>query len=480
MIQIPIQPGYVAAIFFIAIDVVSISLVDGVLSRVANAAYYLQIYRGKPIQERSVDLPGITTYLIHRFLAPLNIAILLLKLAIIGVVFFINLNIDSDIIREANCTTRSSTFNFDPSESNLGEADRNVSRRPDFVSTCRDFDPATTNTIHYYKIAFETFYSPVTSELTGELLYNYDINDTSIQCLSSDLVTNSKPHLSVTVLGCSDLIGSFDTQNKCTCSQSVERPFASEEVFTVSEEEKNIDFKGGLSVVELEYFRLANESVKLLWPEYHPAVAHCILLQMGIQDDAGRPSYRTCMIVRQRPHQTLVELWKLEFTSDSTGKFIRNCPGPVFNGSWNVSVLSGIFSMIRHTDASWDVLSKEIVGASARYEERGSEFCAYEEGRVITIVPSSAVIVGGVLLGVSFIALIIVNIIFYKDDRPRVNTIDGISSILREEAAPTNRSLSNGAPVLLGLKLAKGGLRFGPLLTPRQAVPRSIPEVGIY
>lgn len=480
MIHIPIQPGFVATLFFIVFDVISISLVDVVLSRVTNAAYYRQIYRGKPIRVRSVDLPGITTYLIHRFLAPLNIAILLLKLAIIGVVFFLNLNIDSTIDPGLNCSTRPSTFDFDPTLFNLINADRNVSRRPQAVSACRDFDPATTDAIHYYKIAFETFYSPVTSELTGERLYNYDINDSTLQCLSPDSVTNSIDHRLVTVLGCSDLIASFDTQSKCTCSQTVERPFESEKVYFLSEDEqRTISFQGGSSIVELDYFRLSNDSVKYLWPEYYPAVVHCIISQMGIQGDVNRPKYRTCMIVRQRPDQTLVELWKLDFTSESTGKFIRNCPGPVFKGSWNVSVLSGIFSMIRYTDAPWEVLSSEIVGSSARFEERNSEFCSYREGRVMTTVPLSAVVVGGVLLGVSFIALVIVNIIFSKDDRPRVNTIDGISSIVREESAPTQKSLSYGTPVLLGLSSAKGGLRFGPLLTPRQAVPRSIPEIGI-
>lgn len=473
MIKIPIQPGFVAAFVFIVFDIVSIALVDFVLSKLANAAYYRQIFRGKPIQAKSIDVSGISTFLIHRFLTPINFIILLFKLTIVGIVFYLNLNIDSTIERKAYCETRPSTFDFDPSYENLVVPDRNISRRPEFVSSCRKFDPSKSGTISYYRTVFNITYSPVT---TYERLYNYEIVDTTLRCLSPDFVTNDTVQHLVTVTGCSNLTSSSNEQSGCSCSQTIERPFSGDNVFLIGD--RQITFEAGSSNVTLDYFRIDDDSINILWPEYYPAVVYCTSLQMG-RVGVDRQRYRTCMIVMQRPHQTLVELWKLEFTSRTTGKFIRNCPGPVFDQSLDVSVFSGIFSMLRPVNTPWEVLSKEIVGASAKYREKSYQVCPYGKGYVLSTVPTAAVIVGGVLFGLSFVAVIIVIIAFRNDECPRLNTIDGISSIIREETAPTKRSLVAGAPALLGWSIAKGGPRFGPLLTPRQAVPRSVAQLGV-
>lgn len=474
MLRIPIQPGFVAAIFFIIVDIVSIALVDYVLCRLSNVGYYVQIYNAKPIRVKSVDIPGVTTYLLHYFLSPLNVVILLFKLAIIALVFFVNLNIDSEVTASSYQTTRTSTYDFDPSDRNLiNELDRNVSRRPRDIATCAKVDPSNPDVVVFYRLAFDVYRSPTYDDILDETAYEYDVNDSTLLCMSPDFVPDGSVMPLVTVVGCSNLTRPNDTQGECSFWQPVERFFNSTDVYVLEGSEGTISGYLANSKVEMEYFRLSDESVGFLWPEYYPAIVHCVLLDMGpnIRENLFN-RYRTCMVVSQKSGQTLVELWKLSFLSETSGKFTRNYAGPIFDRPVNVSVVAAINEMVRPKDIAWDTLGKSIVSVSALYQERYLNFSVYEQERIVTIVPTWAVIAGAVLFVMSNIAVIFVNVRFRDDTRPRLNTIDGLSSIAREEALPSKSSLKAGAPVLLGLSKVGGSVRLGPILTRRQAVSR--------
>lgn len=63
-LQLPIGSGFVSVFYFVFLDIVLLTNLDTDLSRVLSDFYHRHIHSGGALLLRTVDVPGITSFLI--------------------------------------------------------------------------------------------------------------------------------------------------------------------------------------------------------------------------------------------------------------------------------------------------------------------------------------------------------------------------------------------------------------------------------
>ena len=115
-----VQPGVISAILFIFLDIFTVGVLDIVLARVVCLVYYRRIQEGTPISVKSADIPGLSNYLLGKWLSWINLFAIFTKLALLGVVLAANISIGS---KEATTDfqTRDATFVLAPSDEHIDQ-----------------------------------------------------------------------------------------------------------------------------------------------------------------------------------------------------------------------------------------------------------------------------------------------------------------------------------------------------------------------
>lgn len=202
-IKINLAAGYISAFYLVVFDLFLLTLIDTVFARVVCHLYYRRINAGIPILIQSADIPGVTTYLIGRFNSRTNVTILLMKLILLGCIFYIDLGITK--FTPTSNIFRTGTFVFNASDSAwLNGQYRSVQRRSENVRQCRIQDGEVTQ---FYNIAFDLSYGVI---LDDEMFPNisvpfHEVDDTTIECLSPDFITARYISPGISVIGCSQL-----------------------------------------------------------------------------------------------------------------------------------------------------------------------------------------------------------------------------------------------------------------------------------
>lgn len=486
-LEVPFPVGIVSAFYFIIFDLFLLTVVDLVLSRVANSLYYRRINNGHPLIVKSADIPGITTFLIGRYFSLPNIIGIAIKVFFLLCIVMIERGIEAERSKSVRSHTLSGTFKFDPSEAEWGDSPyhRVVARRWERTRLCREFDKNDTDSksFTFYHIAFN-----LTSEQELEDERNIttangliDINDRSIRCLSPKKVVEEDVKPLQQVVGCSNMFPTENCRNETIIRLSVNGglPYAYD---LTGDDPKVYSVPVGTGFISLSIVTHTLTELLPLFPQfantslYRNPELTCARTRMG-PSHSNSKMYRSCiLIVLYQGNNTLVERWTHDIPTDT---LVRSFPGPIFKGDIEFAMRQRANHLTNVVFAfNWVSFAGSLVADGVVYRKVDWTFQTFKNS-LVTAVPVYAVVLGIVLLFIAIVAKIVIIFTIGRDLRPQLNQIDGISSVAREELAPCGRSMVSGRGVLLGLSHRGWGkhLHFGPLMTYRECARRSDGEL---
>lgn len=441
-LQIAMQPGMVTAIFFLVFDLIMLSVFDVVLERIVCTSYYYHIRRGKPISVTSVNIPGVTTCLVGKFWDRTNVIALLVKLAFLAVVFSVDINTRTTYRPYAV----SSTFDFEPSDASFPDGQlKSVERVKNRAVTCRTNTP---DGVIFYRQAFNLTGNVVLdSELTDETGDLILVNKSTLVCLSPDFVADPAPLLEVS--GCSP-------QRTGSCSDPDMRTIvATDDLFPLENNETywfNVEYN---SLTGTRYFAFYQPSIELgetVWKDYVIKRLTCMIIEAGVEPITPR---RLCLVVAriEDTNGTLIELWRMERNgTEDIG--VRPFPGPILEGDYEIGTklsLVVLWNSFSQRSPDWRSFASLFLTEGLIYAASSRTVTEKTSRTVVTEVPWIPLGFAMFSFVLVFIALFIVRRATGSDRKPKINTIDGLSSILREEFNPTGQSWETGRTSVIGL-----------------------------
>lgn len=389
-IQLSINPGLVSVFYFVFLDLVLLTNLDAALSRVLSHFYYRQIYSGRPLLLRTVDVPGITSFLLGRRLSLANAAAILVKLLFMLFIFMMDINIQADNIERVHVL---STFEMNATEEAWGDGvniKRNVERRWDASRRCfvaakpREYHIGEgivrgyNDSIMYYHLAFnltkgyeftkdETLPVSNTSSngSNNRSTQFIPINDRALQCLRPGLVLNPRPL--IRVVGCSNVERLLNTS--CDAYAPTSRSAASLSFTTSPDDILSMRNQSGHTYTSEAFLFDTFAELQPVFPEYVGPGKRTELFCLKQGYTVPRliwPKIRTwCLLVMHYNNITLFERWTYH---RSTNTVNRTFPGPIFDRDIDV----GVFQMANfvwnaQNNLNWRVLSGVIVAESSVY-----------------------------------------------------------------------------------------------------------------
>lgn len=455
--EIRVRPGYVSAFYFVLFELFLVPLVDNILSHVVNYLCYRDIYRGTKIDLKSADIPGITACLIGKRYSLLNMLVLIVKCALLAMIFEMDLSIETSEIH--NRETRTATFMFNASDSQWENQVHVINRPYSRLQYCRKLD-VETGEIIYYSAAFNLENGTVLQNETTSLEHDssYNVNGSTFQCLGPHDVYDEYVVLNMRVVGCS-------TRTKYYCTRRDE----------MTKTWKYEFYTGPFTVSPYAFDRNSFNDSKIgfmnqtivdeIWSEINSPTLVCLQKNLPGKISSDRPNVvmqTDCLLSgKVSKTETLLEHWRY----DSGGKLRRYYAGVVLEGDVDIGKsvrISILWYLSRAVD--WEVLSSLLLSYSMVYEPIQRNFTKIGEIEYeVTVIPDFAIPLTVSVVSIAIIIQIVVYFTIGKDRRPRINTINGISSVLREEKQPTGRSLRRGRPATLAWYFDHGrGPRFGP------------------
>lgn len=465
-IELHISPGYVSAVYFIIFDIIVISSVDVVIARILSRYYYRSIYYGRVITLRSADIPGITTYLLDAFWSWPNIIARVVKLVCLACVLLVDIEINSAFSQPSYEIHRTARFQFNASQEAWGDSleDRKFTTVGYTWQQIRDCHQHSDDSdeIRYYSVAFNLEYN-ITVDLDGTInappyakdIASPDVLDNSTQCLAPGLVVDKFAVMTNHVVGCSNL----NRSSSCSFEAPLE---GRAEIGSETQISEPFLYKGS-RLLYGTVFTLENVSLTGDWSKYKQPALTCIRFGMGITGSFS--FYSQCLLISAvEDGNTLVELW---YRDVLTGIFRRRYPGPVFKGALSIGKTKRIDTLVDliplwKSGERWDSLSSILVADSAIYKRDEKTITAYGKQKTVTTVPVYTLIILAAMVFITILSKFIIWCTSREDPKPQLNTIDGLSSIAREEVQPTGRSLVVGPTMVVGLKSTQRGIRLGP------------------
>lgn len=462
-----VSPGIVSVCYFVILDLAILTLFDSVLSRIAASLYYRQIRRGKPLIVRSADILGLSSYLIGSYWAPFNIVTYIIKVILLICIIFIDLGIDSNIQHPHTQSRLTSIFKFDPSPEAWDIPFFHiVERRFEQCRICR-FEDERAEKIIFYAIAFNLSGGELDSELS-ENRSKEPVDDSSIQCLRKGLVDEKDELPIATIMGCSQFRTTSCRNGTVVETSDVDIILNASSPYDII----TIDYGVIDGVFSLHSF---DEVARQYFPpSYENVSMSCVRNRFGVRTIFKM--YESCLVMARynKGKNTLIEMWEYNRT---TSTLRRNFPGPVFQGNLQYSSKQIVLAL-RETkaDLNWLSFSATLVADGVIYEQRSLEVRKFGESRIVTTIPWTAIILSIVLGTVGIAARIVIMFVLNNDDAIQLNTVDGLSSIGREEREPTGRSMATGKYMVLGLTNPDGAeneCHFGPLRSREVGMKRS-------
>lgn len=511
MLQVSVHPGAVLAFNFLVFNLILGSLLDWILSRVLSIFYHMRISSGRPINVRTADMPGITTFILENRLWPSNLIALFFKLSFIVLLLYIDLNVIGDVGVSVKPHRRYGTFDFDPSTSawpfNVRkDLTRTVSRNWATIRSCRLLDNQRGPGISYYSLAFNLSDGVVLKdELAPVGTPVAPVDESSQVCL--DPASVQSPRVVARVRGCSwlhpplvQLPEREQRQEKGTLKRgksrrtgemtSIRQSRLTEQTKVRCEENSSIVAKLDLPFNDsFRYTALASASIGLftfnvsVWGSTIQAYATpssmltCFINEYGLKTNGLISRNFYCIFVVHKNNSTLIEAWRYD---QKRQLLSRTFAGPVFDGIIEIGVFPRLHILFFSLqEQNWVTFSSLVVSAGMVYRYRPDTLLLRESTHIVTTIPLAVVIVAVSMTVAIITASVIVTLTVGRDTRPQFNTIDGLSSILREEKLITGCSTIHGDPAYVGFCFRKNGeLQFGPLKTPEQSI-RPIKDVDI-
>lgn len=437
MLELNVQPGIVAAGIFVFFELITLSLLDASLSRIAVSQYYRRIYRGEPIRIESADVLGVTTNLVGSRLDAVNVVIFLVKLCVVIIVF--NINGEIEIIPAKSNTMYS--FAFNTTTPRFG-TDPTLTRKWSEVRRCSTKNQ---DEITYYRLGFNLqngTEAPENPEIFPKFASAFNISDATVRCLSPSFVREHQ-HL-VKISGCSTL-GTYNCNH--------DAPFIRNYNYSERGRIKSRTYGSVRSVTsvlkKILVYVTEYDTAKLteIWPEYSNITLICLksLLEHSERTSAR---YNPCLLTSNDGSTTTVEQWILH-DHDNSLSFTRYYPGPVFEGNivlYREQLLPVLLNLV--SKMNWEALSALVVSHSLKFERKPYSFTS-TRGRGVTVISSFSIYCAAATVFLTVTTSIIVRFTIGRDRRPQFNTINGLSSILREELERNGKCFETGRGVTL-------------------------------
>lgn len=470
-----VSPGVLSALLFIIMDILIIGLLDVVLTRVVCIVYFRNVNNGQPILVKSADIPGLTHFLIGSPLSLVNMAAVLCKIALLVIIFIGNIDISDDAKKPVN-DFRDATFDIRPNDTVLADPSKDyaVRRRFDRSKFCINRYQGSA-VLDYYPIRFNLSDGVVLQD-DAEIDVNdanakrYDIDDETVICMSPIQTKNEKTLQRV--LGCTHLddLDDLDSSRcKSVVSQNISRPGS----FNWVNEPRTT----GRLVSEL--YRYSDEDVNTIFEDpYLSFTKRFTCLATKIDDGDSTVPYEHCLLVAfnettTNDPQTIVERWVVE-QFEGQRRFVLPFRGIIFEGIFDLSENAAVNYLENlYIESDYESMSGDLIAVSSiyrsfstgdklfvRYDRKNNSEEAYAtiSKWVVWLLVSAIVIV--------LVALVVTTILLRFDKRPRFNTINGLSSIVREEYAPSGKSYTDDGKkkAILGLRFTKDDrIHFGPI-----------------
>lgn len=435
-LSLNVRPGVISVLLFLVFDLVLHTVIDGVLARASCWVYYKRIFKGHPLHLKSADLPGVTSFLLGAPCAPFNLLIVVLKLAFLVALLNLNISIDGGIERAERAVTLTARLALNLSNSERGPNSQHGSGYLwHFARTCYE-KPDTGDRITFYTLAFN-----LTPGADGASLHDGTrdpIVRGSIQCLSPGRVQRESVRALQVITGCSPV-------RSAACADPNPTTVPRKRLMPKSIKEVDIHLSSGFTLRT----RASTFTNLTLFPGYPGAKLVCLSVHAG---GAQRGDFRrTCVLTVQLPdHGFLIENW----TSDRAG-FHRVYAGPVFDNDPRMSFEETAIAAYRlfGPGVPYGTLASLLVANSGQVRFETQRVVVLGPPRAGTVVKFPALVLAGVVAAIVVAARVAVGCCLRADDRPRLNEIDGLSSIAREENSPSGKSLSSGRGIAIGLIL---------------------------
>lgn len=464
VVEFNLSSGHVSAIYFVLLEFVMLAVIDIMLIHVVSSLWYRRIINGVALEVKTAEICGVANSLVGRYSAPPNLFAYAVKITLLGFILLTDVNIDSRVVEitSEKPITLTGTFGFDPSHKPWGlTLFKAVTRPTPDISGCR----ITNNeTITFFRIHFNFTDNVVYEDEDEDEIY--PINDSTIICSKNGSVPYKEENVLEIVNGCSDL-GTTRCSNESIFERSFDvrerRPYPDPVPF-----ELFLEWSKGetISYLVQNYTKAAPE----IWPEYtrgkysKPTLA-CTSSTFKIEvsdNNYETRSLESCIVTAEVGNGTLVELWQHDGNKST---FTRLFPGPIFARRLDVGqTFKGIILReLRDQFYSWESFSARLIARGVVYEKSIVPVTEVLGTKTVVVIPLYNLIIVGVLLLITAIVSVIVIRTVANDTKPRINTINGLSSIAREETDPTGRSLDAGNPMKIGLTKRDEDAHFGPL-----------------
>lgn len=466
VIRFDVEPGVVSAIYFIIFDLFMLAIVDIVLIHVVSWMYHKRIHKGIPLEIRSAEIPGVATSLVGRFLSPPNLFAYSIKIALLACILIVDINIESESTRDQTRLDLTGTFEFNPSDDEWNTQTRRVvERRWAAIRRCNIINQDKTN-ITFYSIAFNLLgeNKSIPNEVKDLSAPTIPINDSSVTCLARDKVDTNATRVLASVVGCSQL-----EPTTCLNETVIERQAT---LSLVSSDELTVILPEGSRNISFSLHKF-NEEAAAIWPEYESPTLTCMRTGFGFRANlTTRRIVETCLVISVvNNSRTLIERWEYNRKEE---KLSRRFPGPIFDSIIDIglyqraTILTTIVS-----ELNWVSFSGQVIADGVIYKRIDFKVFRLSEPKKYTTVPVYTTVLTILLMIAAGAARLAVAFSIGSDLRPRLNTINGLSSVAREENEPTGRSMQTGQGMVIGLTNRHGrSVHFGPLTSRDKGVAR--------
>lgn len=479
MIEIRNGAGFISAFYFVFLDLVLITLLDSVLSRLLSFYYYRKIYSGRPMRIQATNtILGLANSFLKPWHSLPNMIALLIKVIFVGSVFFLDLNIDAKkiMVFEKQRYFGAYSANIDVF---TGEEDSLGLKPFRFIMDCKEMDGDNGT---YYQVAFN--FTPNVGDVDTPNVEDVDsaidlipiYNESTTICLSPKFV--KQPKESLVVLGCSELGRVNGTP--CEYEARLSKNATALSFFNLSEGTASIIEFSAKTKNYYSYSRFEfNRSVVIsIFPEYVDAEVveiTCLRTLMGLPDLVFTTQ---CHLFVFRNGETLIELWT--YNEDSRN-IARKFAGPIFKGKVTFLFKQKeriIWQSFVASSSNWQSLSDIIVFEISVFDDSQQTIEILTKEVIVSQIPSFSVGIVIAMVVICISSFVITSLTVDRtDNRPHLNTINGLSSIAREERDPSGASTTKGTTMVLGLILQNDGtVRLRPLERFEDAVKQPIDE----
>lgn len=456
-IEFTVGPGVISALLFIFLDIFTVGILDMVLSRIVCLSYYRNINEGRPVSVNSADIPGLSNYLLGRWMSPTNLIAVSAKIALLLIVLTANMSIKSKATF-THYEQRTGVFELAPSDEQINKTIK-LQVQPRFESSKSCFKEDEEKLI-YYELRFNL------ASAEDSIRDIQDIDDSTVVCMSDGNVADSAPL--ATVLGCS--------RNEDKPERSCLSVISADTVKSASQLQRlgtNSTYPDG-EIVHT-YVDFEQSGVDLLWKEYTKPLLTCLSTSIGIDSYVSPSQYTHCLMVSHHLGNTYVERWIMGPDTGGSnsaladeGVFILEYPGVIFEGKINFGrEASARYLQLPFPFADYRTLSGELVAQASYYKEDKKTIGILKstgDDNTITTIDIFAVVLVAASIVIVLVGYVVTILLLRRDNRPRFNTINGLSSIVREEHIPSGRSYASGDSAILGLRFTSNdNLHFGPL-----------------